>query len=250
MAVLPEPDHWSDRLPSGGAYLWLMVAGILISAGVWMRRSRNDPDLLVVYLGALGGAFIGAKLAYLFAEAWGDWGRPDRWLRLATGKSIIGGLLGGYAGVDGMKRLVGYRKSTGDAFAPLIPVSILLGRVGCLLHGCCLGSVVPATFPLGLPDRLGTVRWPAVPVEMAFQGFLLILLLVWSHTGRYAGRRFFIYLTAYGGFRLVHEGLRDTPKWVLGIGGYQVLSLGMMVLGIIMIRRRCAQARMSRGTLP
>ena len=90
----------------GGAYAMLMVAAIAVSAIYWFSRSKHDPSLLVVYIGALGGAFIGAKLAYIFAEIWFDWGRPDFWLRMLTGKSILGGLLGGYAGVEIMKRLV------------------------------------------------------------------------------------------------------------------------------------------------
>ena len=223
---------------SGGGYAILMVAAIAVSAIYWFRRSKHDPLLLVVYIGALGGAFIGAKLAYIFAEIWFDWERPDFWLRLATGKSILGGLLCGYAGVEIMKRLVGHSQSTGDAFAIILPVGLILGRVGCWLHGCCLGKPVADSFMLTLRDRAGGTRWPAVQVEMAFLLVMLAMILFWNWQGRFRDRLFFIFLTAYGLFRFAHEWLRDTPKWGGMISGYQVIALAMAAIGAVMFTRR------------
>src|SRR6187397_1808094 len=97
------PTHWLDA-PISSPYRWTMLAAIALSASYWLAKAKRDPALLPVYLGALGGAFLGAKLAYLFAEGWHDWPAPDRWIRWMTGKSLIGGLLGGYAGVEMMKR--------------------------------------------------------------------------------------------------------------------------------------------------
>lgn len=223
---------------NGGAYALLLVAGIIVSAVYWFRRSKNDPALLVVYIGALGGAFLGAKLAYLFAEIWFDWGREDFWPRVVTGKSVLGGLLGGYAGVEIMKKLVGHDKSTGDAFAVILPVGLMLGRVGCWLHGCCLGREVDAHFAIGLRDSHGVARWPSVQVELAFLAVMFVLILVWKARGCFRDRLFFIFLAAYGAFRFFHEWLRDTPKWGGMISGYQIIALAMAVLGVVMAARR------------
>jgi phosphatidylglycerol:prolipoprotein diacylglycerol transferase len=227
----------------GGAYAVLMAAAIVVSAIYWFAKSKHDPSLLVVYIGGLGGAFIGAKLAYIFAEVWFDWGAPDFWLRLATGKSILGGLLGGYAGVEMMKRLVGHDQSTGDAFAVILPIGLLLGRIGCWLHGCCLGRPVADSFMLTLQDRAGVTRWPAVPVEMAFLLVMLALILFWKWLGKYSDRLFFIFLAAYGLFRFAHEWMRDTPKWFGFFSGYQVIALAMVVLGAVMFVRRSRSGR-------
>ncbi len=203
-----------------------MIAGIVISAVYWFRRSKNDPALLMVYIGALGGAFIGAKLAYIFAEGWFDWGREDFWLRVATGKSILGGLLGGYAGVEMMKRLVGHEKSTGDAFALIMPPALLLGRVGCLTHGCCLGR------------QIGASRWPAVPVEITFLIVIFIVIVVLRRAGRCKDRLFFLFLASYGAFRFAHEWLRDTPRWFASLSGYHFIALAMAVIGVAGLMRR------------
>ena len=212
------------------AYGWLMLAGIFVSIVLWSRLARHDSRLVLVYIAALTGAFLGAKLVYLGAEGWLHWHDPNRWLILATGKSITGALLGGYAAVEISKRLLGYRGVTGDWFAIIAPVGIMLGRIGCLLHGCCLGRVCVASW-YTINDVHGVARWPAVPVEFIFNALMLgvILLFRW---GRIApGQLFHIYLMTYGIFRFFHEFFRDTPQILGPISGYQIAALGVAGLG-------------------
>lgn len=221
-------------------YRWTMLAAILLSAAVWFRRSKRDPALLPIYIGALGGAFLGAKLAYLFAEGWRDWPMPDRWLRLATGKSILGGLLGGYGGVEFMKWLTGYEKRTGDLFAILTPLGIAIGRIGCCLQGCCLGK--PTALGFAVCDHEGVARWPSAQVELGFQIVMLVVMVLLTGRPCFRGRLFFLYFAAYGLFRFVHEGVRDTPELLFGLSGYQYLSLATAALGAFMFLRRGAEA--------
>ncbi len=212
------------------AYGWLMLAGIFVSIVLWSRLARHDSRLVLVYIAALTGAFLGAKLVYLGAEGWLHWHDPNRWLILATGKSITGALLGVYAAVEISKRLLGYRGVTGDWFAIIAPVGIMLGRIGCLLHGCCLGRVCVASW-YTINDIHGVARWPAVPVEFIFNALMLgvILLFRW---GRIApGQLFHIYLMTYGIFRFFHEFFRDTPQILGPISGYQIAALGVAGLG-------------------
>ncbi len=211
-----------------------MLGGIALTAGLWFLRTKRNPNLLIIYVGALGGAFLGAKLAYLFAEGGVVWHSPDRWLLIATGKSVLGGILGGYAGVETMKHLVGHKASTGDLFAPIIPLGIALGRVGCWLHGCCLG--IPITDGWGgVRDKEGVCRWPSSQVELLFQLGMFAVIVAMRH--RWAGRLFYVYLVAYGVFRFLHEWLRETPKWWGIVSGYQIIALAMAVVGVRMLRK-------------
>ena len=224
------------------AYGWLMLAGIFVSILFWSRLAKRDERLLVIYVAALASAFLGAKLVYLGAEGWLHWGANDFWLQLATGKSILGALLGGYAGVEIAKRLLGYTSATGDWFAFIAPVGILLGRIGCWLHGCCLGQLCePSWFTI--TDARGDARWPAVPLEILFNATAILAFCFLRHRRILPGQHFHLYLMAYGAFRFFHEFMRATPRLIGPISGYQIAALAVLLLGAIAFVRRKNESR-------
>ena len=270
-----------NSLLGPSAYGWLMLAGILVSIALWSRVAKRDERLVLIYIAALASAFLGAKLVYLGAEGWLHWHDENRWVILATGKSITGALLGGYAAVELAKRFAGYRSPTGDWFAIIAPVGIMLGRIGCVLHGCCLGNTCePSWFTVN--DAHGLARWPAAQVELLFNATALVVVVVLrsrtqktetpsppqeervgerrqtaqvnnagsrietplpalrsgereipSRAGGYvfAGQHFHLYLIAYGLFRFAHEFLRETPRVLGPITGYQIAALMIVGLG-------------------
>jgi len=226
--------------PAVGApdpYRWFMLAGLGISITVWLKMARRDSRLLVVYFSTLCGAFIGAKIVYLASEGWLYWNSPFRWIIWATGKTIIGALLGGYVAAEFAKKSLGYMKTTGDMFAGIVPLGVALGRVGCLMHGCCLGAVcAPAWYTL--PDKQGIPRWPAVPMEFGFN--VLAALIFWNLRRRriLLGQHFHLYLIAYGAFRFLHEWMRDTPRIVFGLSGYQIAAAAVALLGAYRFHQR------------
>jgi phosphatidylglycerol:prolipoprotein diacylglycerol transferase len=218
-------------------YSVTMLGGIIVSALLWCRIGSRDRRLPIIYIGALLGAFIGAKLVYLVAEGWQQVGEPDMWLQLATGKSILGALLGGYAGVELVKYLVGYRDPTGDWFALIAPISIALGRIGCLLHGCCLGTACSESW-YALHDGQGVARWPVVPLEILFNIIALLSVLVLRRNRLLTGQHFHLYLVGYGLFRFFHEFVRATPKVLGPLSIYQLAALAVACLGAIGFVRR------------
>lgn len=204
----------------------MMLLGIGWGAVYWFKQSKQDSRVAIIYAIGLAGAFLGAKLAFLAAEGWLHFDDPNRWRIWLSGKSIMGALPGGWIGVELAKRLLGYTETTGDRFALLLPVPLILGRIGCLHAGCCQG--IP----------LGGGHWPAVPVEIGFQVIALGLLL-WLGRKRFlTGQHFHLYLIAYGLFRFAHEFLRSTPKPILGISGYQIIALATAAAGVIAWRHR------------
>ncbi len=211
-------------------YSLLMLAGIAVSLVFWVRLAKRDERLLVIYIAALVSAFLGAKVVYLAAEGWMFWDAPDRWMIWATGKTILGALLGGYAGVEVAKKLTGYTAATGDWFAVIAPVGIVLGRLGCLLHGCCMGKECVAAW-WTINDAQGVARWPAVPVEIGFNAAAIFVFMGLRRRRVLAGQHFHIYLMAYGAFRFAHEFLRATPRIGGGISGYQIAALACVALG-------------------
>jgi len=243
---------WLARLEavavdSRWVYPVLAIIGIVGSSIVWNRLLRDRPQaqdqrLVYVYLAALAGAFLGAKAAYLFSEGWIVWQHyaadPSlAWQQWLTGKSITGALLGGYGAVELAKKLSGYNKPTGDLFAVIVPLGLVLGRVGCLFSGCCPG-VPMEPFWYTLVDHAGVARWPAVPVELAFNATMALVSGVCWRRGWLHGQVFHVYLIAYGAFRFFHEFIRDTPGLLGPLSGYQLLALGILGLGVVRFVQR------------
>ena len=225
-------------------YTWLLLFGVVISFLFWKQRARQDRRLIFIYAAALVGAFFGAKIIYLLAEGWLHFGASDMWLQFAAGKSILGALLGGYIFVELAKRHVGYERTTGDDFALIAPISIGLGRVGCLLHGCCLGAACsPAWYTL--KDIDGVPRWPAVPAELAFNFLAFALFLFLRREKLLPGQHFHLYLIGYGLFRFAHEFLRATPRLLGPFSGYHFAALAVALFGVVCFARRQNAGRRS-----
>lgn len=216
----PSPAH--RLLPGDAWYLLLMLGAVIGTAVWWSRRFRSDPALIQIFAGAVVGAFAGAKLAYLLAEGFLHWGAPDFWRQAATGKTILGALLGGYAGVEGVKAVIGHRQPTGDGFAAVAPLGIAMGRLGCVAHGCCQGAVCGAS----------GWRWPAPWVELGFNLAAFVCFLMLRRRGWLAGQHFHLFLIGYGLFRFAHEFVRETPRLWGPFTGYHGLAVAVAALGV------------------
>jgi phosphatidylglycerol---prolipoprotein diacylglyceryl transferase len=222
-------------------YSALLVIAIIISGLSFWRLRRQDTRLPWIYLWALLGGFLGAKVAYLLAEGWLDWGQSDQWLRWAAGKSIIGGLLGGYAGAELAKRDLNYQRPTGDIFASMVPLTMILGRGGCLHAGCCLGTQCETSRWWTLADQSGHPRWPAVPLEMIYLALMLVVFHTLRRAQAQSGQHFHLFLISYGLMRFMAEFYRETPKVLLGLSGYAWLSGAMILLGAVRFWQRRSQ---------
>src|ERR1041385_2270025 len=112
-------------VPSHEAFIFLGV----IAAGIvfWReaeRRGTLDERMLWIIAGTLFAGALGAKLGTGWRYAAVTRGHSVTGILFRGGRSIIGGLAGAYAGAVLTKRLVGYRRSTGDLFAPAVAIGM------------------------------------------------------------------------------------------------------------------------------
>lgn len=220
------PFPFSNASP---LYQLFAILGVLVGIALWWRAARTDHQLLYLYGFGLIGGLLGAKIAYLVAEGWLYFDHPQRWTLWLTGKSVMGALPGGWIGVELAKKSLRYPRITGDRFAITLPLPLMLGRIGCLQAGCCLGIVTPQG------------RWPAVEVEMAFLALMLLFLLLLRAKNRWPTQHFHVFLIAYGIFRFSHEFLRATPKPFFGLSGYQLIALATAIAAALAFRHRQRQ---------
>ena len=219
---LPVPTHDFFTL------LGILVAAVLVLVES-RRRGLADRRMATIAAGALVGAAIGARLGnwWLYLTSGGSLTLPG--LLVDSGKTVLGGLAGAYAGVLVTKRFIGYRAKTGDIFAPAVALGIAVGRVGCFLTEQ-IGT--PTTLPWGfLPpestlDRVpncpgcasGVAMHPSFLYEIAFF-LVLFAVLQWlrPRLQHIPGELFKIFLASYIGFRFAVEFVRGNPEAALGL---------------------------------
>jgi phosphatidylglycerol:prolipoprotein diacylglycerol transferase len=197
------------------------------------------------------GAVAGAKLGVLFGDALWPLRPFDDWSALLTsGRSIAGALLFGFLAVEAAKPVLRYDIPPNDRFAVALPFSIAIGRVGCLVAGCCRGAPYEGPFAIAYDD--GVLRHPAQLYEVGFQLAAGIGLLVLFRRRILFGRLFALYLVAYGAFRFATEFIRDTAKPFAGLSAYQWMALAMIAAGAVAIyvRTRRQPAAWARWKVP
>lgn len=185
----------------------------------------------------LAGAIIGAKVVVLMGDH--QWplvplsGVGDVF---RAGRSIVGGLLGGFLAAETAKPLLGYTLPPNDRFAAVLPFSLAIGRVGCFLSGCCRGTPCDGWLAVTYSD--GIARHPAQLYEAAFQLAVGIVLMVLVRRRFLQGRLFALYLVSYGVYRFLSEFIRETPHVLAGFSVYQAFCVLMVLMGAITLALR------------
>lgn len=228
-------------MPAIPAYATWMLAGLTASLFFWLRLSKSKPATTGLYLAALAGAFLGAKLVYMLSEGFWFHG-PSPWKEWATGKSILGALLGGFLMVEAIKKLADIKTTTGDWFASFVPLAVAGGRLGCISQGCCRG--LPITL-----NAHTTILWPAPHVELLFNLTAAITFYIFRRRQLLTGQHFHLYMMAYGLFRFLHEPLRNTAKFEGLFSGYQFFALALFAAGYFGYANRRKQPTLSNVLL-
>lgn len=225
---------------------------------VWLgRRDGRDAqfcsDLLfwVMLAGILGGraAYVLSEWSYYAAD-------PKRMLFFWEGGLIYyGGFVGAVAAIVifARTRQASPLQVLDLAMVPL-PLAHAIGRLGCLMNGCCFGDLCrhwPAIqFPahslpwyrqveLHLIDRTATQALPIHPVQLYEAGanaLIYLFLLFLFRRRASAGTVTAMYLILYPISRFLLEFLRGTERQLWGgVPVAQVLSLGLCGLGVCLL---------------
>lgn len=227
-------------------------ASLALGAWVYRRQPRLIPQqpltqgpAFFLLLGCLLGAAVGNKALYwveyphLLAQAWHS---PQLWLQ---GQSVVGGLLGGWWGVEATKALIGWQgPRTGDAFVPAILAGLVLGRIGCALAGVHDGTAgLPTTLPWGLDQGDRVPRHPTALYEAALCGAGLATWSTWRvPLAATPGLAFRVFMLGYLTWRLLIDLLKPVPyAYSLGLSGIQwACAGGLLFITLGLWRDRAA----------
>ena len=196
------------------------------------NKNRKIAFDLAILLMAAG--FTGGRLLHVFYEEWPYYQQhPEQVLFFWNGGFVfLGGLLmcllAGFVFAKIKKLNFG---EWADFFTPLFSLSHALGRIGCLLSGCCFGSY--CTLPWSLEGRHPTALY------MIFgESFIFLLMLMFEQQGVYKkpGMLFAKWLLLHSLLRFNVEYFRDDFRGVFinlpllgSLSVSQVISLAIIV---------------------
>ncbi len=144
---IPVPlDWWPDGIPIYGFGLMLFLSFVVSMWLVGRRAEREGISRDVVLDLALPifvGGIIGARIVFMI-----QYGIPwHQFFRFWEGGIVFyGSAIGGWVGY-GLARLLSSGRlrvptwRLADAVAPGACIGLAIGRIGCLLNGCCFGHV-------------------------------------------------------------------------------------------------------------
>jgi prolipoprotein diacylglyceryltransferase len=219
---------WARVLPGLPPHLVFELLAVVVGLMLTLRRrGARKPSPLPVTVCALVGAVLGARLLGLLvdpAETWALRFTPGGWFQQ---KTVVGGILGGWMGVELAKWKLHIRHSTADHFVQPLIVAMGIGRLGCFFSGVrdrTHGS--PSSLPWALDLGDGIPRHPLALYEL---GILMGLMAITS-TRRLAPRqRWRVFVLLYMAWRFVSAPLAP-PATVLGpLTTIQIAALVGMV---------------------
>jgi phosphatidylglycerol:prolipoprotein diacylglycerol transferase len=162
--------------------------------------------------------------------------------------AVIGGVLVGVAYTKKAK-IPTWRLA--DVIALYIPLGHILGRLGCLLSGCCYG--IESSLPWALPCAAGdsALRHPTQIYEMVANSLIFLILFVFDRRIQQGKNRYFngflfgLYVSLYCFARTVVEAYRDSQILAFGwLRTTQVFALGVgLVVLLFLLFRIKKQAR-------
>jgi phosphatidylglycerol---prolipoprotein diacylglyceryl transferase len=182
-----------------------------------------------VITAAVAGAAIGSRILFWFedprltAAHWHDA------IYLMSGKTIVGGLIGGLIAVEWVKRIIGEKVSTGDLFAAPIALGLAIGRIGCFLGGLPDNTYgTPTSLPWGVDFGDGVPRHPTQLYESVFALGLFLFLLRMMNRPHRNGDVFKMFMVAYISWRLAVDFWKPGIR-IAGLSGIQWACAAMLV---------------------
>ena len=247
--ILFEIGSWP--VYSYGVLLAIAYLAGLQLAVVRARHAGLDATKVMdlgIYL--IIAALVGAKLMLIVVDFDYFMANPGEVLSLVrAGGVFYGGLILSFA--TGLFLVRRYRLpvwASADMYAPGIALGHVVGRLGCLLAGCCYGR--PTDLPWGLTfadpvaaanvgTPLGVPLHPTQLYDAGAELLILVALLAFERRGRlFHGRTFWLYILLYAISRFVVEIYRGDPRgMVMGISTSQFVSLLILPVAIVMLLR-------------
>ncbi len=234
-----------------GIFIALAILTVVLWTA-WQVKRGASITYDTVFTAALVGIPSGLVLARLLhvIDAWEYYGQHIGEIIGGGGLTAYGAVLGATIGVwvysQFSKMNFGY---FADVVAPGIILAQAVGRIGCLLNGCCYGletllpwGIVytnPSSFcPVGVevhPTQLYELLWNLIVFG--------ILLRLKGHL-KPDGSLYLVYISLYSVYRLGTDFLREGTPFVFGLHQAQTIAVIVLAIAVplLVLRTRWVRA--------
>lgn len=198
---------------------------------LYLRKKEGDaiasPNRTWIFIGAIAGAFIGSRLIGGLEDPPQIKIADNIWWYFYQNKTVLGGFLGGLLGVEGIKKIIGEKKASGDLFVYPMILALIIGRIGCFSMG-----VYEETY--GLPTRVPWAMhlgdsWLRHPVCLYEILFLLLLWMGVSYLRKKValqnGALFKLFMISYCAFRFCLDFIKPHYTFPFNLSTIQVVAL-------------------------
>lgn len=226
------------------SYGAMVASGFLIAVYLASREARQSgiapQKIFDLGLYALIAGIIGARALHVLLDFEYYANYPLEIILITKGGlAFQGGLVTGIIGAwlfikrNGMPLW-----KTADIFVPYVALGQAIGRIGCLLNGCCYGKPTISSIGIHLPGHI----FPVHPTQLYSSLFLLSAFLALRQIYRkriFDGAVFFSYLIIFSAGRFFIDFYRGDLRGVLfGLTTSQLISILIILLSIVFIVKR------------
>ncbi|MBN8689172.1 MAG: prolipoprotein diacylglyceryl transferase [Armatimonadetes bacterium] len=232
----------------------MLMIGFLVGIAMASRRSERfglkssvvqDSAIWLIVAG-----IIGARVLFIVQE-WPKFaGRPDQIFKIQMdGLTSFGGLLGGLLAILIVSKLKNFKPSQlFDTVGIPMLVAHAIGRVGCLLNGCCYGHACETSPPGVHVEGLPGYFLPAQLVDFALVligAFIVSRIELGGKLKR--GQSFSLVLVVYGVARFIYEFFRaGTSSTTMGSTGMTEAHVAAAVMAMFGFGLYLYQAKRSQ----
>lgn len=212
--------------------LAFVVSSILVS--LQAKRQNLDADIIfnLSFVIVISG-LIGARIFYVITNLKYYLKNPLEIIMLQHGGlAWFGGLiLGTASGIAYVKNKNLPLYKILDLMSPFVALGQAIGRIGCLLNGCCFGKASQFGFYFPVHEQ---ILIPTQAYSSLILIFIFITLRILQERPHRPGEIFFLYLLFYSIKRFVIEFWRaDNPHIIFDLTLFQVLSILLFFLAVI-----------------
>lgn len=239
------------NLGSLSVHWYGVLVALAFLAGLWLasRRGLRDgiPPERIADLGTwlIVGVIVGARALYVITYWREEFAGRPLWEIFALRR---GGLVfyGGFIGAVIAGTLFVRRKKVSfwklaDVLAPSIALGFALGRIGCLLNGCCYGCACSLPWAIHFPVDHYTAGQPVHPTESydSLWGFGLYAALAWLYRRKqFDGQVFAVFMAGYAVCRSIVEVFRgdyDSAHRLGFLTPAQLVSIGVFAAAMCLL---------------